>query len=158
MLTLSLAAALAQSPGDAPTTEAPAGLDDVMHALSYRHPKPCDEIEGLTSTPVATLRHVVQNVEAPPWAPMRAAECLQRNHAVEVREDLLQWGSDPSLKGLGRQAVGFVSVLPDELAVEVARVAMDGPVADRARVAIERDGRPAVVAVLGQFPLVGGEE
>jgi len=157
MLTLSLAAALAQSPADAPTpTDDPAGLDDVLHALSYRHPKPCDELEGLTPTPVRTLRHVVANVQSPPWAPMRAAECLQRNHAEEVREDLLLWVRDPELKGLGRQAVGLIDVLPEALAVDVARQALQGPVADRARVVLAADVRPAVSELVMAFPETGG--
>jgi hypothetical protein len=136
--------------------EDPAGLDDVVHALSYRHPKPCDELEALTPTPVQTLRHVVTHVQAPPWAPMRAAECLQRNHALEVREDLLLWVRDPALKGLGRQAVGLIDVLPDALAVDVGREALRGPVADRARTMLARDARPAVAELVSAVPAQDG--
>ncbi len=156
MLTLTLGLALAQSPAEPDdASQAPAGLDDVLHALSYRHPRPCDEIEALTPTPVATLRHVVGTVQYPPWAPMRAAECLQRNHAVEVRDDLLRWVSDPALKGLGRQTVSLLDVLSDDLAVVVGREALRGPVADRARVVVEADGRPAVVELLREVPASG---
>ena len=153
MLFITLTIALAQSQGEAPSTDGPAGLEDVTHALSYRHAKPCSELEALTTTPVATLRHVVQEVQMPPWAPMRAAECLQRNHAQEVRDDLLRWVSEPEMKGLGRQVVGLLDVLPEPLAVEVAREALVGPVAERARVVMARDTRPGIVQLLeGQLP------
>ena len=57
------------------------------------------------------------------------------------------------MKGLGRQVVGLLDVLPEPLAVEVAREALAGPVAERARVVMARDTRPGIVQLLeGQLP------
>jgi hypothetical protein len=146
MLVLSMTLALAAEP---PAAEAPQGLDEVSRELSHRHAQPCEELEALTPTPVATLRYVVSNVTMPPWAPMRAAECLQRNHAEAVREDLIAWVSDPALKGLGRQTVALIDVLPTPLAVDVGRAALLGPVADRAELALPKDLRPEVRGLVG---------
>lgn len=138
VLMMTAAWSAAPQPGDA------SGFDEVFRALSHRHAQPCEEIMALTATPVDTLRQVVDQITQPPWAPMRAAECLQRHHAEAVRADLLRWVSEPGLKGLGRQTVGLVDVLPTAVAVEVGRAALVGPVADRARVELARDGRREV--------------
>lgn len=105
---------------------APEQVDQVVRALSSRDPVSCAEIEALTPTPVETLSHVVDNVPNPPWAPMRAADCLIRNHAVESRPNLERWVVAPELKGLGRLVLGSIDTLPVEVAVPVMAKALAG--------------------------------
>src|SRR5688500_16900831 len=81
---------------------APEGLDAVVHALSMRDPVSCERLEALTPTPVETLLAVVDTVTMPPWAPMRAAACLLEADALDVRDRLDGWVTEPALKGLGR--------------------------------------------------------
>jgi hypothetical protein len=125
----------------------PENVGDVVRALSLRHPMACAEIEALTPTPVDTLQHVVATVELPPWAPMRAADCLVRGHAVEVRPSIERWVTDPAFTGLGRLVLLDLDAMPVEVAVPVARKALAGPLADLARERVASSTRGEVRAV-----------
>ena len=102
----------------------PQQLEAVVRTLSMRDPVSCERVEALTPTPVETLLEVVQTVKMPPWAPMQAADCLLKGHAVEVRAQLDGWVTDPALKGLGRLVLVHLDTLPLEVAVPVARKAL----------------------------------
>lgn len=121
--------------GSAVAWAAPENVEAVQHALAMRHPVPCEELEALTPSPVETLLHVVDTVEMPPWAPMRAAQCLIDRHPLEVRSSLEIWVVEPALKGLGRLVLGALDTLPVEVALPVGRKALEGsdPVFARAR-------------------------
>lgn len=125
----------------------PENVGDVVRALSMRHPMACAEIEALTPTPVDTLQHVVATVELPPWAPMRAADCLVRSHAVEIRPTIEGWVTDPAVAGLGRLVLADLDAMPVEVAVPVARKALDGHLAELARERIASSTRAEVRAV-----------
>jgi len=112
-----------------------------------RDPAPCSAVEGLTPTPVDTLQHVVATVDLPPWAPMRAADCLVRGHAAEVQPSIEGWVTDPAVIGLGRLVLSDLDAMPVEVAVPVARRALAGPLADVARSRIARSAHPEVRAV-----------
>ena len=116
---------------------APEQVDQVVRALSSRDPVSCAEVEGLTSTPTETLSHVVETVTRPSWVPMRAADCLVRNHAAEVQPALERWVVAPELAGLGRLVLGAIDTMPEAVAVPVVKRALVGsnPVlaAERAR-------------------------
>ncbi len=132
-----------------PAQAAPEAVDEVLRALSNRHPLPCADIEALSPTPVDTLLHVVDEVTMPPWAPMRAAECLVAGHALEVRAHLQRWVVAPELKGLGRLVLGELDRLPVEVAVEVARKAVtEGPEPELAKEKAAACALPEVRAVV----------
>lgn len=111
-------------------------LDAVVLALSARDAVSCESIEALTSTPTATLVEVVDTVQMPPWAPMRAANCLIERHALEIHPQLDQWVTDPNLAGLNRLVLGKLDVMPVEIAVPVARKALEGTDPELARTRI----------------------
>lgn len=122
----------------------------LLRALSARHAAPCDRVTATSSTPVADLLAVVAQVTVPPWAPMRAADCLIRAHAAEpeVSAALRQWVADPELKGLGRLVVVHLDELDEPLALDLAARAWEAG-HDRDYVArhLADSPRPAIRAV-----------
>jgi len=111
-------AAMAQMP--------PEGHAELVRSLSMRHAVPCDDLGAGSPTPAVALLYVVDNVAMPPWAPMRAAQCLVDNHAAEATEALQDWVTTPELRGLGRLVLGQLDALPVAIAVPVARAALRG--------------------------------
>lgn len=143
------AMALASEPAG-PVVEAlaaPPEADALRRALSMRHPVPCAELEAELAAPVDALRWAVREVQQPPWAAMHAAECLTKGHAEAVQADLVHWVSDPAWMGLGKQTLTLLDALPEKVALEVARAALRGPVADKALETVQTDPRPAVRAL-----------
>jgi hypothetical protein len=120
----------------------------LARALSSRHPLPCEELEALVPEPVVALRWAVDHVAQPPWAGMRAAECLTRRHPVEVVADLERWVTDPALKGLGRQTLALLPEVPLEVALVVARRSLEGPEPTMAREKLAADPRLEVRALV----------
>lgn len=108
-------------------------LDAVMRALSSRDPVSCEAVEALTPTPKETLLEVVETVTMPPWAPMRAADCLVRGRPLEIVDRMEVWVTDPELLGLGRLVLGQIDTMPVEAAVPVARKALVGSDPELAR-------------------------
>ena len=123
LMVLSMQAAMAEEPvatlaGDSKPPEA------LMRALSVREGAPsCQDLQAMTETPVAHLGWVVSNVTMPPWAGMRAAECLVRSHGADIAPQLRQWVTDPGYAGLKRIVMGNMDVLPESLATELAGLA-----------------------------------
>ena len=118
------------SPPDAPVV-APDGVDGMVQALSARDRGPtCVDVEAMATSPVDALLHIVTHVPMPPQAPMRAATCLVDRHPDAVRDELLTWVKQEETKGLGRLVLQRLDTLPEPIAVDVARVAVTGPLAE----------------------------
>lgn len=129
----------------------PQNLDTVVQALSMRDPVTCEQVEALTPTPTETLLAVVDTVTMPPWAPMQAADCLVKGHAVEIRDRLDAWVTAPELKGLGRLVLNGLDRMPVEVAVPVARKALlEGPEPEVARARILAARTPEVKAIAAE--------
>ena len=142
-----VAEAAPEGSAEAPAPDAAA--EAVYRALSIRDPAPtCESVEALTETPVETLLYVVDNAQQPPWAGMRAAECLTSRHAVEAQEAIESWVSRSETKGLAILALNQLDVMPLEVAVSVAQKALAGPEADTARPRIAKSTRPEIKALL----------
>ena len=125
--------------------------ETVVLALSMRHAVPCDEVEALTEDPVEELLWVINNVKRPPWAGMRAADCLIRHHAVKTAPTLEAWVVSEQQRGLGRLVAARLDVLPAEQAAKLARLALfEGPEPDRVRRSLSRCTHPEVQALLTQ--------
>jgi hypothetical protein len=139
------AAPAAPAPPAAP--EAPLGVDAMVQALSSKDRGPtCLEVEALAEAPVEALLHIVEHVPLPPQAPMRAATCLVDRHADAVQDELLTWVKQEETKGLGKLVLQRLDTLPEPIAVDVARVAVTGPLADDAVEAARASTREAVRA------------
>lgn len=133
-------------------TEPDDALQKVFRALSVRHSAPsCADVEALTPTPVKTLLSLVEEVESPPWVPMRAAECLTRRHHAEIAPQLDRWVTEAELRGLGLLVVGLLDELPEETGRTLAtRALKDGPDPERVRARLLRSERPSLRALAEQ--------
>lgn len=121
----------------------------VYRALSVRDPEPaCAEVESLTPTPVQTLLEVIDRAQQPPWAGMRAANCLIQGHGEEIADSLGDWVSADDTKGLALLVLDQLDSLPEALALEVAGQALAGPHADDATSRIAKSTRPALQALV----------
>ncbi len=119
--------------------------DALLRALSVRDPAPsCAELSALTDEPAADLRDVAETVTLPPWAPMRAAQCLVAAHSEASESAFQQWVVDPTREGLGLLVLRRTAQLPDDLARAVITSALDGELAVQARQAALSDPRPTV--------------
>lgn len=121
----------------------------VLRALSSRDPVPCAQVEALSAAPREALEAIVDTVTAPPWAPMRAAQCLIDGHAAAAQARFERWVEDPALKGLGRLVLGQLDRLPVEVAVAVSRKALAGSDPALARERIAAAQAPELRALVG---------
>jgi hypothetical protein len=98
-----------------------------MHkALSGRDVSPpCEQLEALSDTPLEDLKVMVERVSAPPWAGMRAAQCLVDRHPDAIGEELDRWVTDPALVGLGILVLNRLDDLPVATAIRVASLALE---------------------------------
>ena len=100
----------------------------MYRALSARDPHPtCTSVEALAANPVETLTSMVQNVEMPPWVPMRAATCLVERHSEAIEPELIHWVSDTEKKGLALLVFRRLDFLPEEVEGRVIGRAQKGP-------------------------------
>jgi hypothetical protein len=120
-----------------------------VQALSVRDPAPtCADLGALSPTPAEDLVWVVTHVTSPPWAGMKAAECLIEGHAESVRPTLQTWVTDERLKGLGWVVLKHLDAMPRPLALELAQLAVDkGPDPDGARRRIRRSKVAEIQAI-----------
>jgi len=135
-------------PAPEPAAEAaPAGVDAMVQALSARDRGPaCEAVEAMSDTPVEALLHIVDHVPMPPQAPMRAANCVLERHAEAAKDDVLSWVKREDTKGLGKLVLQKLDTLPESIAVDAARVAVAGPLAEDAVEAVQASQREAVRA------------
>ena len=122
----------------------------VHRALSLRHDAlSCEDVEALTSTPVETLREMVQHVRAPAWVPMRAATCLATRHGEESLSELKVWVSDEATLGLGMHLPNHLDDMEEPVALVVAEHALQhGPEALDAASRVSGSARPKVQALV----------
>ncbi len=120
----------------------------VYDALLGRDSSPsCDELASLTLDPVGTYRVLIEHATMPPWVGVRAADCLVSEHSVAAREDIAAWVQDPELLGLALIALGGLDKMDPEVALDTARLALEGPLADRARERILKSESEAIRAL-----------
>ena len=123
--------------------------DALVQALSVREPAiTCTALAALTPTPAADLTWVVSHVTAPPWAGMKAAECLVQEYAQAARPTLEAWVTDTRLKGLGWVVLKNLDNMPRPIALDLARMAVEkGPDPEGARRRIRRSVVPEIKAL-----------
>jgi hypothetical protein len=129
--------------------EASPSQEAIIQALSVREPAPtCGGLAALSAAPADDLAWVVTNVTSPPWAGMKAAECLVLEHTEAARPLIDAWVTDPRLKGLGWVVLKHLDAMPRPMALEIAQLAVDkGPDPAGARRRIRRSKVPEIQAL-----------
>lgn len=107
---------------------------------------PCDVLTAGVSDPVAPLLEIAARVTSPPSAGMRAAECLIEGHALEVEPTLTSWVTHEDTLGFGLLVLGRLDTIDPALGERLARAALAGEIADRARTRIARSERHHALA------------
>jgi hypothetical protein len=102
---------------------------------------PCAELTADVASPVPALLEIAERVTAPPSSGMRAATCLLEGHALEVEPTLTSWVTHESTLGFGLLVLGHLDELDPALGDRLARAALAGELADRARSRIARSER-----------------
>ncbi|MCC7541769.1 MAG: hypothetical protein IT379_36455 [Deltaproteobacteria bacterium] len=121
-----------------------------------RDPVPsCAQLTAGLARPVAALLEVVERTTAPPSSGMRAATCLVREHAAEIEPQMTQWVRQRATMGLGLLVLAELDRLESALGDRLARAALAGDFADRARPRIARSARHAHL-VAGSSDSPGG--
>jgi hypothetical protein len=123
-------ASVAAPPSDpAPAHAAPTASQLAVHrALSARHTPGCAAADALTAEPVTDLVVIAETATSPPWASLRAAQCLVEGHAAPAQPRLEAWVTDPDRRGLGVVVLTALGRAPLEVALPVARKALaEGP-------------------------------
>jgi len=147
LLILSLVAsssALAEPPA-AERPQPTASQESIYRALSVRDPVPsCETVEALSSAPVGDLLFVVDHAAQPPWAAMRAAQCLVRRHSAEIQPQIEGWVSTEETRGLALMTLSFLDSMPIEVALPVAQAALAGPLSSEARPRVQKAETPAI--------------
>lgn len=127
--------------------------DAVYRALSVRDGGPdCASVEALAKDPVAALVSMVENVQQPPWVAVRAAQCLVRGHAEQVKPNLMTWVVAPQKRGLAILLANEADAMPEAVAVEVARVGLAGPYAEDMRKRLVNSQHASVRALVAPAP------
>jgi hypothetical protein len=122
----------------------------MIRALGMRDGSPpCSEVEALAAEPVPALAGIAENLDMPPWAGMRAADCLLLGHATASQEHIVGWVGDPETKGLALLALKQLDEMPLDVSLSVATAALAGPHADLARARIAEVQTPEVRALAG---------
>lgn len=106
----------------------------------------CAELTAGIEAPVPALVEITARVTAPASSGMRAAECLLESHALEVEPTLTSWVSHESTLGFGLLVLGHLDELDPTLGERLARAALAGEIADRARSRIARSERHHALA------------
>jgi|GEM_PF-4433468 hypothetical protein len=101
----------------------------------------CAELTADVAAPVPALVEITERVIAPPGSGIRAAECLLETHALEVEPTLTAWVTHEATLGFGLLVLGRLDALEPALAERLARAALAGELAERARPRIARSER-----------------
>ncbi len=141
-----LGAGCAGTAGDPPTTGARAapspsaattlseGAQRIYERTLVRDGMPsCAELTADVEEPAAALLEITERVTAPPGSGIRAAECLLEGHALEVEPTLTAWVAHEATLGFGLLVLGRLDELEEGLGERLARAALSGELADRAR-------------------------
>lgn len=133
-----------------PTTEAPPdGAEAIHRALSARDQSPpCEDVEALSTAPVEALLYIVEHATQPPWAGMRAAECLTLRHAEAIQPQLTGWVQNPDTRGLALMVFNRLDEIPSTVALPVARASLNGPLAEDARSRFQKLENAEIKAIL----------
>lgn len=112
--------------------------EELLRALSARDQAPdCATLSAMVPDPVASFTTIVEKVQMPPAAPMRAARCLLTEHTDAAADTIEGWLRSEGTEGLARLVLGELDHLAPEQAARFGRAALEGPYSALARPELE---------------------
>ena len=120
----------------------------VLAALSQRKPEPrCQDVEKMSSDPLAIYRSIIDTETDPMLAPMRAATCMISHHPREAEAEALKWVVDPNKASLTTLVLARLDTMPLESAKKIDEAALTGPHSEVAKTRIARLRTPELKAL-----------
>ena len=90
----------------------PEEVQKILPSLTSRHSIPCQE---LSKTSFDSFYFIVENIQTPPWAAMRAAQCMLEIYPAEGTEIYKKWMNEPDTLGLAILIVNQIEQLPNDV-------------------------------------------
>ena len=136
---------VAKEEGEADATDERA---KILAALSQRKPEPrCQDVDKMSSNPVAIYSSIIETETEPTFAPMRAATCMISHHPREAEVEALKWVVDPSKASLTTLVLARLDTMPLDSAKKIAEAALGGPHTEIAKTRIARLRTPELKAL-----------
>jgi hypothetical protein len=124
-------------------------FDILRRKLSTKHQKStCAELSSLYDDLYPLLGQVISEVQMPPWAGMRAAQCMIDLYPERGKAEFTKWISGPNTKGLASLLANQFDSLPTPMAIELVKVGFDGPYEDYIRLRLARSKNPELLGLL----------
>ncbi len=102
--------------------------EPLLRLLSVRDQgPPCSTLIEFSDQLQTDLMRIVQDSPKPPWAPMRAANCLIELYPLESKAEFVRWMQSEDTMGLALLLSNQMSILPAELAPDLVSVGLNGP-------------------------------
>jgi hypothetical protein len=99
---------------------------ELILQLSAHEPTECAKLTFIDE-PLIALNRVVETVTHPPWASMRAANCMVDLYPLEAKVYFIEWMETSNTKGLAYLVAGRLDEFPIDTAMDIARVGLSGP-------------------------------
>lgn len=135
---------------EAPSAFTPSPSQEALYrALSLRDAElDCKALEAKSDTLVDDLVVIADQAKMPPWAAIRATHCLSSHHAEASREHLSRWLAAKETAGLAQTILANIDDMPESIALDLGRSALDGPSAELTRTALARSERATLRALI----------
>ena len=148
ILALLTTAVLAGSP-PVPSPQDVARRDRLRKMLIARDKAPpCTELSKVSDRLVEDLQWLMDNVKAPPWVGVRAAQCSVELHATTEVSRIQGWLLDPEKPGLTLVVLGELDTMPIPVVIAVIQTALTGPHAAKVHPRLMRSANPQIRALL----------
>ena len=96
------------------------------------------------------MLYITEHAQQPPWAGVRAAECLITRHAEDVQPQLEHWVQHTETRGFALLVFNHIDDIPTPVATTIVRTSLAGPLADDARSRLEESNTPEITSILSE--------
>ena len=121
-----------QTPVEAPqiTTSEAAPLD-LVKVLSGRHDTlTCNQLQDRIPNLQTQLENIVDEVKRPPWAAMKAAQCIIELYPSSSEHSFKKWMLSPNTRGLAILLSNRINSLPPKVSPKIVDWGHTGPHAE----------------------------
>ena len=123
---------VSEGPGAQPSTQekqvSETPYEELVRHFSMRHQKvTCSDLQDDNPDFPIHLSRIITDVPLPPWAGMRAAQCMIELYPEQHEAELTRWMQNQKTKGLAVLLAGQIDSLPPHVGLRIASAGMDGP-------------------------------